>query len=226
MPIIEGRTTYDCAPTLDDDQVMAFCKEGYLALRGVVPEEVNARCMAFLHEHSIADHSEADARARTTWGRGPEMVSPRAAEPVELFAQEWFVDGVFLCPAVVGAVRTLLGPDFGLPVLLSNHRMTPLPNHDYFATGDITTPAQEQSWHQDGGARFESTPLHYLQCFYYPQAVTDDMGPTELCVPTAQPQGSRVGGGVRGGDHPWASSYAHQKSVVTSSVSLAWKPPG
>ena len=122
MPIIEGRTTYDCAPTLDDDQVMAFCKEGYLALRGVVPEEVNARCMAFLHEHSIADHSEADARARTTWGRGPEMVSPRAAEPVELFAQEWFVDGVFLCPAVVGAVRTLLGPDFGLPVLLSNHR--------------------------------------------------------------------------------------------------------
>ena len=49
--------------------------------------------------------------------------------------RRWFVDAVLLCPEVVGAVRSLLGKDFGLPVLISNHRMTP-----------DTTPADEQGW--------------------------------------------------------------------------------
>ena len=33
------------------------------------------------------------------------------------------VDSVLLCPAVAGAVRTLLGPGFGLPILIDNHRV-------------------------------------------------------------------------------------------------------
>ena len=28
----------------------------------------------------------------------------------DLLREEWFVDAVVLCPAVIGAVRTLLGP--------------------------------------------------------------------------------------------------------------------
>ena len=44
-------------------------------------------------------------------------------DPVELFAEPWFVTNVLLNPAVAGAVRSLLGPEFGLPVLLSNHRV-------------------------------------------------------------------------------------------------------
>jgi hypothetical protein len=47
------------------------------------------------------------------------------------------VDNVLLCPRVVGAVRTLLGARFGLPILLSNHRMTPEVRK---------TPSQPRGW--------------------------------------------------------------------------------
>ena len=71
--------------------------------------------------------------------------------------------------AAHGQVRTLLGAKFGLPILLSNHRMTP-----------ETTPAEAQGWHPDGGSQY-TEELHYLQVFYYPQLTTVEMGPTELC---------------------------------------------
>ena len=29
--------TFDCEPTLTDSQVLEFCRQGYLLLRGVVP---------------------------------------------------------------------------------------------------------------------------------------------------------------------------------------------
>ena len=32
---------FDCEPTLKDSQVLEFCREGYLLLPGVVPEEIN-----------------------------------------------------------------------------------------------------------------------------------------------------------------------------------------
>ena len=35
--------TYDCAPTLDDRQVIEFCANGFLMLEGIVPDEINRR---------------------------------------------------------------------------------------------------------------------------------------------------------------------------------------
>ena len=99
----------------------------------MVPDSVNERCVEFLDAHAAMDHSAVEAAGAE--GTGGQVRIQRVMEPAELFAEEWFVDAVLLCPEVVGAVRSLLGKEFGLPVLISNHRMTP-----------DTTPADEQGW--------------------------------------------------------------------------------
>ena len=132
--------SYDCRPTLNDRQMVEFCRNGYVMLEGVVPDEVNRRAVEFLDEHD----------------------SP---EPSEILEQDWFVDGVIKNPAGAGAVRSLLGKDFTLPAMMANHR--------------VTCPAPALNWHQDGGSIL--TPrLDYLQVFYYPEAATRELGPTEI----------------------------------------------
>jgi hypothetical protein len=168
MVVIGGRTTYDCEPTLDDAQVLEFCKAGYLRLDAVIPEAVGQRAQAFLNAKA------AELEGREILGHdGPSNV-----DPVELLGEEWFVDGVLLHPAVAGAVRSLLGPAFGLPVLIHNHRVVPEQG-----------ASAAQGWHHDGGSQFAVSAgygsttvpgLNYLQVFYYPQLVTAEMGPTEL----------------------------------------------
>ena len=37
------KRTYSCAPTLTDDDVIWFCRNGYWILEGVVPDEINRR---------------------------------------------------------------------------------------------------------------------------------------------------------------------------------------
>ena len=147
MPELTTRTTYDCAPGLDASTVLQFCQEGFLRLDAVVDAETNARTVARLA------------------ALGERLQPGLLDEPVELFAETWFVTNVLLNPAVTGAVRSLLGPSFGLPVLISNHR--------------VTTPAEATGWHHDGDAVF-SEQTHYVQCFYYPEACVDADGPTEL----------------------------------------------
>ena len=44
--------TFDCEPTLNDEQVLDFCRQGYLVLERVVEEEVNNRMMAFIDDPS------------------------------------------------------------------------------------------------------------------------------------------------------------------------------
>ena len=82
--------TYDCEPTLTDTQVLEFCKNGFLMLEGVVPEEINRRTFDFVkaHEHIM---------------------------PSEILREDWFVQNVILNSAVTGAVRSLLGRNFSLP---------------------------------------------------------------------------------------------------------------
>ena len=82
--------TYDCEPTLNDQQVFEFCRKGYLVLEGVVEDEVNHRMMDFVDEH-------------------PEH------QPLELLTEDWFVDGVFKNPQAAGAVRSLLGKTSSCP---------------------------------------------------------------------------------------------------------------
>jgi hypothetical protein len=132
--------TYDCPPTLNDREVLEFCKTGYLKLEGVVPEEVNRKTVAYLEEDP-------------------------GIEPTGILQEPWFDEHVIRNPQAAGAVRSLLGADFGLPILMSNHR--------------VRGPLPSQNWHRDGGAQY-GPALHYLQVFYLPEACTREMGPTEL----------------------------------------------
>jgi hypothetical protein len=132
--------TYNCEPTLTDTQVLDFCKKGFLMLEGVVSEDINRRALDYLQEH-------------------PQ------GEPTEILEEDWFIDGVILNPQAAGAVRSLLGQNFALPNLMSNHL--------------IKTPSPAQGWHRDGGSMF-GPELNYLQVFYYPQACPIELGPTEL----------------------------------------------
>ena len=70
--------THDCEPTLNDSQVLEFCKQGFLLLPDVVSEEVNRRSIEYV-----------EARP--------------GIEPSEILHEDWFVDGVILNPAAAGA---------------------------------------------------------------------------------------------------------------------------
>jgi hypothetical protein len=132
----------DCAPTLTDAQMIDFCRNGFLMLPGVVPEEINHRVVDYL---DTVDSSY---------------------EPTPIMKQAWFTEGVLKNPQAAGAVRSLLGKDFTLPAIISNHR------------GQLPCPSAG-GWHRDGGSLYTDA-LDYLQVFYLPEACTDDMGPTEV----------------------------------------------
>ena len=105
---------YDCEATLTDEQVVEFCKNGFMMLEEAVPGEVNRRTVEFL-------------------GRHPQT------EPNKILGEEWFADAVVKNPRAAGAVRSLLGRDFKLPAMMSNHRV----QCPQTSTG---------GWHRDGGA--------------------------------------------------------------------------
>ena len=133
--------TYDCEPTLTDSQVVEFCQNGYLLLEGVVDDEVNRRTMQYCDQY-------------------PD------GEPSAILKEDWFAEGVIANPAAAGAVRSLLGADFHLPVLMSNHRLK-------------CPETIIGGWHVDGN--FHYTPeLNFLQVFYYPQDTPIEMGPTQV----------------------------------------------
>jgi hypothetical protein len=133
-------TTYDCAPTLTDREVIEFCKKGFLLLEGVVPGEINRRAVAYLNQD-------------------PHY------EPTGILKEDWFHEHVILNPQAIGAVRSLLGRNVGLPVIMSNHR--------------VQCPAPAQGWHRDGGSKY-GPELETLQVFYLPEDCPMDMGPTAL----------------------------------------------
>ncbi len=134
---------YDCPPSLDEFGVIDFCKNGYLLFPGVVSEEINERTIEFIEKNP----------------------GPVDYEPSHILDEDWFVKNVICQPDAAGAVRCLLGRDFGLPILMSSHRV------------ECPQPAQE--WHRDGGSKW-GPQVNYLQVFYYPQETPAEMGPTEL----------------------------------------------
>ena len=111
----EENRTFDCEPTLTDTQVLKFCREGFLMLEGLVPDEINRRTFAYLDKHP---------------SKGPSTI----------ILEDWFRDNVLLEPQVAGAVRSILGRDVGLPVLMSNHR--------------VQCPAPLGDWHHDADSLF------------------------------------------------------------------------
>jgi hypothetical protein len=98
--------------------VLEFCKKGFLMLEGVVSDDINRRALAYLKDN-------------------PQ------GEPTEILQEDWFVDEVLLNPQAAGAVRSLLGQNFALPNLMSNHL--------------IKTPSPAQGWHRDGGPSLAPT---------------------------------------------------------------------
>ena len=91
-------TTYDCKPTLTDSQMVEFCRNGYLMLEGVIPEDINKQAREFMDDH----HEETGMR---------QMDS--------LMKEDWFVDKVIRHPEAAGAVRSLLGPNYREPEWLA-----------------------------------------------------------------------------------------------------------
>ena len=81
---ISERKTYDCEPTMTDTEVLEFCKNGYLMLEGVVPDDVNRRTMEYCDQHSYM-------------------------EPSGILLEDWFVENVIVHPAAAGAVPLSLG---------------------------------------------------------------------------------------------------------------------
>ena len=134
--------TYDCKPTLPDREVIKFCREGYLWLESVVPREVTDRVLEFLRD--LADPTQAN----------------------QLLQEDWFVEGLVLNPETIGAVRSLLGANFGLPPFMANHM------------GKCPEP-EPLGWHVDGG-NMHTFALNYLQVFCLMQDTTVEMGPTEI----------------------------------------------
>ena len=86
-------------------------------------------------------------------------------EPSTIFLEDWFIKHVLLNPQVTGAIRSLLGKNVGLPVLVSHHRSQ--------------CPSQAQGWHQDADHIF-GPELRFLEVFYFPQDTPIELGPTEL----------------------------------------------
>ena len=153
--------TFDCAPTLTDTQVLEFCRNGFLLLRGVVGDEINQRTCDYLNGKIPANPSfipegltNADLeRIRNTH------------EPSTILLEDWYIEHVLLNPQLAGALRSLLGRNVGLPVLVSNHR--------------VECPTSAQGWHHDADHLF-GPETNFLEVFYFPQDTPLEMGPTEL----------------------------------------------
>lgn len=129
---------HDCKPTLNDRQVLDFCRNGYMVLPAVVPDEVNRRTVEFMAEH-------ADS-----------------LEPVEVLGEEWFDEGVIKNPEAAGAVRSLLGRDFLTPNMISSHRTVgPTPAQNWHPdAGSIITHRLDylQVFYYPSGATKEMGP--------------------------------------------------------------------
>ena len=122
------KKTHDCQPTLNDSEVLNFCKNGFLSLESVVDSNINQMTLDYLNSRD------------------------QRSEPTDILDEDWFLDGVIKNPQAAGAIRSLLGKDFGLPILMSSHR--------------TQTPQSSQDWHIDGNSKF-GPQLNYLQVFIY-----------------------------------------------------------
>ena len=188
--------TFDCDPTLTDSQVLEFCRTGYLILEGVVDDETNQRTLAYLNGDLPANPSyipegltEADLdRIR------------ESGEPSSIILEDWFAEHVLMNGEVAGVLKSLLGRNVGLPVLMSKHT--------------VETPDPGQTWHNDADSVF-GPELNFLEAFYFPQDTPVEMGPTEVV------SGSHIGPSERDEDEagtftagPAGTVVIHHQSIL------------
>ena len=152
---------FDCEPTLNDTQVLDFCRQGHLLLPGVVPDEINQRTCDYLKGKIPANPSFIPPGMTQE-----DLERIRAShEPSTIFLEDWFIEHVLLNPQLCGAMRSLLGKNTGLPVLASHH--------------GAKCPGPAQGWHQDADHIF-GPELNFVEVFYFPQDTPVELGPTEL----------------------------------------------
>lgn len=188
--------TFDCDPTLTDSQVLDFCSQGFLLLPGAVPDEINRRTCSYL-EGKIPINPSYIPEGLTH----ADLERIRAThEPSTIFLEDWFIEQVLLNPALAGVMRSLLGPNVGLPVLASHHR--------------VECPAQPQGWHHDADHLF-GPELHFVEVFYFPQDTPPELGPTEL-VPGTHLFPSRREPGEKGvlAEGPAGTLGIHHQSIL------------
>jgi hypothetical protein len=187
--------TFDCAPTLTDTQVLEFCRNGYLHLQGVVPDEINQRSCDYLNGKLPTNPSfipEGLTQADLERIRNSH-------EPSTIMLEDWYIEHVLLNPQLAGALRSLLGKNVGLPVLVSNH--------------SVECPAPSQGWHHDADHVF-GPEINFLEVFYFPQDTPLEMGPTEL-VP-----GSHIRPTTRDASDPGVSAVGPAGSIGIHSQSI------
>lgn len=104
-----SKRTFDCGPTLTDSQVLQFCRDGYLLLEGVVPDEINQRTCEYLEGRIPADpHSVPEGITEADLER-----IRRSREPSTICLENWFVEHVLLNRELAGVMRSLLGKTLG-----------------------------------------------------------------------------------------------------------------
>ena len=158
-----GKTgrTFDCEPTLTDSEILEFCRTGFLLLAGVVADEFNKMTIDYL-KGTLAANPSFVPKGMTA----ADLERIRAShEPSTILLEEWYQDNILLNPQLTGALRSLLGKDVGLPVLVSSHPME--------------CPAPAQGWHHDADHVF-GPETNFLEVFYFPQDTPAELGPTEL----------------------------------------------
>lgn len=112
-------------------QVLEFCRTGCLLLPGVVPQHINERACEWLQGKSAANPASIPDGMTEA-----DMVRIRKThEPSTILLEDWFIHNVLLQPYVAGALRSLLGKNVSLPVLVSHH-------------GGMSKPGPPQGWHQ------------------------------------------------------------------------------
>ena len=173
VPDLKTAPTHNCPPTLTDQQVYEFCRQGYLVLNAVVPDQINQRMIAYSDAH------------------------PNDHQPLELLGQDWFVDGVLKNPQAAGAVRSLLGAHFKLPQNFCNHRVIcPAPADNWHRDGgSIYTPHLDylQVFYYPQDTPVEMGPTEVIPGSHFMRGKANYMGHirnVKLAVPTAAPAGS------------------------------------
>ena len=144
---------------LSDEQMATFLRMGYLLLR---PDDLQSS----LHDHLFSEAAGLYDEARSVGGASAHL----HILGDNLLARVPALDSVLESPAVRGALTSVLGPN---PLL---H-----PHHFVHSAGRA-----DQGFHQDGNLPWNTRghvrsprPIAAM-LFYYPQTVTDEMGPTEV----------------------------------------------
>ena len=154
---------------LTDTQMASFLRDGYLLLRP-------ADLASALHDQLFDDAAALYDEARRVGGATTHL----HILGDNLLARVPQLESVLASPAVQGALTSILGPR---PLL---H-----PHHFVHSAGRA-----DQGFHQDGNlpwntrGHFRSPRPVAAMLFYYPQTVTDEMGPTEVLPGTQYWSGS------------------------------------